>query len=68
MCATPPGDGTGFARGLEEVRTGRRTLLRAGGAGLLFSTAAAATTASGPALAAAGKGTRKRAYVLVVDG
>jgi hypothetical protein len=65
VCTTTPGDGTGFARGLEEVRTGRRTLLRAGGAGLLFSTAAAA---GGPALAAAGTRTRKRAYVLVVDG
>lgn len=53
---------TPFERGLEETRTGRRTLLRAGGAGLLFS---AATGLASPAEAA---GTRKRAYVLVIDG
>ena len=62
MCDVPS---DAFARGAAEIRTGRRTLLRAGGAGLLFSTVAGA-----PALAAAGAraGTRKRAYVLVVDG
>lgn len=60
MCDVPS---DAFARGAAELRTGRRTLLRAGGAGLLFSTVAGA-----PALAAAASGTRKRAYVLVVDG
>lgn len=60
MCDVPS---DAFARGAAEIRTGRRTLLRAGGAGLLFSTAAGA-----PALAAAAARTRKRAYVLVVDG
>ena len=58
-----PAETTAFARGAAEIRTGRRTLLRAGGAGLLFSTVAGA-----PAPAVAGATTRKRAYVLVVDG
>jgi arylsulfatase A-like enzyme len=43
------------------VRTDRRTLLRAGAAGLFFSVAAGA-----PAMAAGGR--RKRAYVIVIDG
>jgi hypothetical protein len=42
---------------------GRRTLVSAGAAGLLFSSALA-----GAAPAAAARRTRKRAYVLVVDG
>ena len=51
---------TAFRDGLAEIRTGRRTLLAAGGATLLstlatFEPAAAATT-------------RQRAYVLVLDG
>ncbi len=50
--------------GLAEARAGRRTLLgAAGGAGLVFSTAAGT-----PSAAAAARATRKRAYVLVVDG
>ena len=44
------------------VAAGRRTVLKAGAAGLVFSTIAGA-----PAPAAAGR-SRKRAYVLVVDG
>jgi len=52
-----------FDRGLAEVRAGRRTLLQAGGAGLVFSAAT-----SGPDLASARPGTAKRAYVLVIDG
>lgn len=60
MCGTRA---TGaFDRGLAEVRTGRRTLLQAGAAGLVFSAVAGLPE---PATAA---GTRKRAYVLVVDG
>ncbi|WP_372735797.1 alkaline phosphatase family protein [Nocardioides sp.] len=58
-----------FARGLAEIRTGRRSLLSAGGAGVVLSTAA------GSAVAGRGKpGKRKprfprrRAYVLVIDG
>ncbi|MDP2774253.1 MAG: alkaline phosphatase family protein [Nocardioides sp.] len=53
-----------FAEGLAEIRAGRRTLLKVGGAGLAFSTAAGAIGAA----AAAPPGNRKRAYVLVVDG
>jgi len=53
-----------YADGLAEVATGRRTLLKAGGAGLVFS-----SVAGSAALAtAAPRGDRKRAYVLVVDG
>ncbi|WP_121253669.1 alkaline phosphatase family protein [Nocardioides ferulae] len=48
--------------GLDAVRTGRRTLLRAGAGGLVFSAAVAAA----PAIAAP-RG-RRRVYVLVVDG
>ncbi|VXC12031.1 alkaline phosphatase family protein [Nocardioides sp. AX2bis] len=52
--------------GLAEARAGRRTLLgAAGGAGVLFSTALGAGTA-GAAVPAAR--TRKRAYVVVIDG
>lgn len=48
----------------EATATSRRTFLQVGGAaGLLFSTAVAA-----PAVAAAGERSRKRAYVVVVDG
>jgi arylsulfatase A-like enzyme len=56
---------TPFEAGLAEVRTGRRTLLKVGGAGLAFSTAVgtAAAAAAGPP-----PGHRKRAYVLVIDG
>ena len=61
--------GEAFADGMAAVRTGRRSLLQAGAAGLFFSTAVSAA----PALAAsdAARPTRtskKRAYVLVVDG
>ena len=54
-----------FAQGLDQVRTGRRTLLAAAGAGTLISSVAGA-----PASWAADRrdGTRKRAYVLVLDG
>jgi arylsulfatase A-like enzyme len=59
MCGEgTPSQGGGFA----SADLSRRNLLRAGGAGLLFS--AAAGVPSG-ALAATGK---KRAYVIVVDG
>ncbi|WP_193606554.1 alkaline phosphatase family protein [Nocardioides lijunqiniae] len=55
---------TPFEAGLAEVRTGRRTLLKVGGAGLAFSTAVGTTAAAaGPP-----PGDRKRAYVLVIDG
>ncbi|MEJ7833375.1 MAG: alkaline phosphatase family protein [Nocardioides sp.] len=63
MCESGAGGGERYAEGLAEIATGRRTLLKVGGAGLAFSTAAGA-----PALAAAGSGSRKRTYVLVVDG
>ncbi len=53
-----------FARGLGELRTGRRTAITAGAAGLLFSTLAGTQVAR----AAGGADTRRRAYVLVVDG
>ncbi len=70
MCdslAPSSGEGeTPFAAGLAEIRAGRRTLLKVGGAGLAFSTAAGAVDAS--AAAAVPPGNRKRAYVLVVDG
>jgi type I phosphodiesterase/nucleotide pyrophosphatase len=58
-----------FARGLAELASGRRTLLRAGGAGLAISTAAAA---AGPAGAAGHRTSprhrQRRAYVVVIDG
>ncbi|MCW2766031.1 MAG: phnA 2 [Nocardioides sp.] len=68
MCGPSPvepveaSDDRPFDVGLAEVRTGRRTLLAAGGAGLLFS------SALGAPARAAGRPTRKRAYVIVVDG
>lgn len=52
-----------FERGLAEVRTGRRTLLQAGAAGTVISAAVGM-----PAIAEAAAPTRKRAYVLVIDG
>lgn len=61
MCA-PRATGA-FERGLDEVRTGRRTLLQAGGAGLVFSAVAGL-----PDAATARPTTAKRAYVLVIDG
>lgn len=60
MCA-PRATGA-FERGLAEVRTGRRTLLQAGAAGTVISAAV------GLPEAAEAAATRKRAYVLVVDG
>lgn len=64
MCEDlPRSTATGpFADGLAEIRAGRRTVL-VGGAGVAISTAAA-----GAARAAPARRTRKRAYVLVVDG
>lgn len=62
-----PGEPTPYDAGRAEIATGRRTLLKLGGAGLAFSTAAVAGSAS-PAAAASLRKTRKRAYVLVVDG
>ncbi len=50
-----------FERGRHEIRTGRRTLLAAGAAGVAIS------SLPGAALAATTT-TRKRAYVLVLDG
>jgi hypothetical protein len=62
MCT--PGRSGAFERGRDEIRTGRRTLLTAG-AGIAISS----TISSLPrAAAAASAGTRKRAYVLVLDG
>lgn len=63
------GEPTPYDAGLAQISTGRRTLLKVGGAGLAFSTAAL----SAPAMTAAADtasltGTKKRAYVLVVDG
>jgi arylsulfatase A-like enzyme len=60
-----------FERGHAEIATGRRTLLKAGGAGIVFSTAAGA-----PAYAAKPRRKRhhpkprhnRRAYVVVIDG
>ena len=63
MC-TPTGSGA-FERGRDEIRTGRRTLLAAGAAGIAISSA----TSSLPGAArAAAVTTRQRAYVLVLDG
>jgi hypothetical protein len=58
MCRSPRGGA--FERGRAEIRTGRRSLLVAGAAGIALS--------SLPGAAAAGPRTRKRAYVLVLDG
>jgi hypothetical protein len=67
MCESLPCShaGSTFAAGLAEVRAGRRTLLKVGGAGLAFSTAVGAGLESA---VAAPPGNGKRAYVLVVDG
>ena len=70
-CRRVPGEATPYDVGLAEIAAGRRTLLKLGGAGLVFSSAVASGS-TGPAAAAAGgkglKKTKKRAYVLVVDG
>ena len=67
-----PGEPTPYDVGLAEIAAGRRTVLKLGGAGLAFSSAVASgALASSPAAAAAGtklKNTKKRAYVIVVDG
>ncbi|MGA8258508.1 MAG: nucleotide pyrophosphatase/phosphodiesterase family protein [Nocardioides sp.] len=65
-CAShrPAGEPGPYALGAAEIASGRRTLLKAGAAGLAFSTAAVAT----PSVAAPGRETRKRAYVIVIDG
>ncbi|MGA8848034.1 MAG: alkaline phosphatase family protein, partial [Nocardioides sp.] len=64
------GQPTPYDVGLAEVTAGRRTLFKLGGAGLVFSTAAG--IGADPAAAAGGgrtlRRTKKRAYVLVVDG
>ncbi|PVG80980.1 alkaline phosphatase family protein [Nocardioides gansuensis] len=66
MCTTDESRrGRAYAAGLEEIRTGRRTLLKVAGAG--GASIALSTVAADPA--AAGKvRTPKRAYVLVLDG
>ena len=61
MCGT--GSGGAFERGRHEIRTGRRTLLTAGAAGIAIS-----SISSLPRAAAAAVGSRQRAYVLVLDG
>ncbi len=63
MCETAD-PGRAFAAGRAEVSTGRRTVLKAGGAGLVFSSIAGAAEMA----AAAPRRSRKRAYVLVIDG
>ena len=55
-----------FTRGWAEIESGRRTLLKAGGAGLLFSAAAPAADAAGSRRRPRHPG--RRAYVVVVDG
>ena len=60
MCA-PERTGGAFERGRGEIRTGRRTLLAAGAAGIAISGLPGAASA-------ARETTRKRAYVLVLDG
>ena len=62
MCETTSNDEI-FVRGLAEARAERRTFVKAAGVGL-FSTALGATTMS----SSAAPGTKKRAYVLVIDG
>ncbi|MDE0777728.1 alkaline phosphatase family protein [Nocardioides sp.] len=65
------GEPTPYDVGLAEIAAGRRTVLKLGGAGLVFSSAAAGGALGTDAAAAAGKKlrkTKKRAYVLVVDG
>lgn len=63
MCESPRDSSASgaFERGRREIRTGRRTLLTAGAAGIAIS------SLPRPA-AAVSSGTRKRAYVLVLDG
>ncbi|CAN5259135.1 hypothetical protein BH09ACT12_BH09ACT12_28240 [soil metagenome] len=67
-----PGEPTPYDVGLAEIAAGRRTVLKLGGAGIAFSTATVAAGTLGADPAAAGdkklKKTKKRAYVLVVDG
>lgn len=65
MTHTHEQDPAVFARGLRELATGRRTLLKAGGAGLAFSAVAGAL---GTSRADAAVRTAKRCYVLVLDG
>jgi arylsulfatase A-like enzyme len=62
-----PGEPTPYDLGMAEVAAGRRTLLKLGGAGLVFSTAVGtgAAEADGPRSL---RRTKKRAYVLVIDG
>ena len=58
-----------FARGLDDIRTGRRSLLKvlgAGGATVAISTAV--STVAGAAPASAASQSPRRAYVLVLDG
>ncbi|CAN5424274.1 hypothetical protein BH11ACT8_BH11ACT8_01460 [soil metagenome] len=63
------GEPTPYDVGIGEITTGRRSLLKVGGAGIAFSTAALAAGAGlEPAAAAHLAGTRKRAYVIVIDG
>ena len=57
--------GDAFARGLDDVRTGRRSLLKVMGAG---GAAVAISTAVGATSAAAAVQQPRRAYVLVLDG
>ena len=64
----PSGELSPYDEGLAEITAGRRTLLKVGGAGLAFSTAAATGVATAGPAAAARRRTRKRAYVLVTDG
>jgi len=67
----PAGEPTPYDVGLAEIAAGRRTVLKLGGAGLVFSSAAAGGALGLESAAAAGKKlrkTKKRAYVLVVDG
>ncbi|WP_439938308.1 alkaline phosphatase family protein [Nocardia sp. N13] len=54
-----------FARGLDDIRTGRRSLLKVMGAG---GAAVALSTAAGTTSAAAAAQQPRRAYVLVLDG
>ena len=57
---------TPFEDGLAEVGLGRRTLLRAGGTGLVFSAAAGAASAA--ERRPRPRHTQRRAYVVVIDG
>jgi hypothetical protein len=61
------GEPTPYDVGRAELVTGRRTLLKAGG-GVAFSTAAVAAASSAATAAPTPARTRKRVYVLVVDG